>query len=56
MTDPWIVCKVAARDVTPEWLQKAKDDGAYMRTQTNGDVIVKYRASQLEKMEEEGCS
>lgn len=47
--DPWVVCTVAAKDVTAEWLAEALKSGAYMRTEPNGDVIVRYQASQLEK-------
>jgi hypothetical protein len=50
-SDPMVTCSVAARDVTAEFLQKAQTEGAYVRTQNNGDVIVKYRASQLRKAE-----
>lgn len=47
--DPWVVCRVAAADVTAEWLRQARDSGAYVRTDSNGDVLVKYRASELRK-------
>ncbi len=41
--DPWVWCRIQAKDVTEEHVTCA----AFVRREPNGDVIVKYRASEL---------
>jgi hypothetical protein len=48
-SDPWVTCRMAAANVTPEWLAEVKTNGAFVRQDSNGDVLVRYRASELRK-------
>ncbi len=52
MNERWYTCRVKAADVTDEWLREVRGNKAYVRHDSNGDVLVRYRESELMKLPE----